>query len=385
MTYQTFFLDQGETLGGAERFLLDFLERLTEKETAKLKPVLIGAKHEKYREKVHGKVAFLDFQYPSVRAKGFGKIFKGLGLMNSARKFTKLVRSYQNNRRQPVVWANTPRTIFLSYLAKRFFSLDCQLIIMIHDFTIPDFLLRRIAKIADKIVVNSVLTRQKVRETVKKSDHAKISIIENGIDFRSIPKATRPKKIESIVVIGRIDPRKGQKYAIEAADLLLERNPDLNFFIVGSPFAEDQRTVDYDQEIKAFADERKLKNLFFIDEVDDPFEAFAKADLVLVLPTEPETFGRVTIEALSQGKMVVAFDQDGPKQVIESFAKFAKANPELMLCEVGNAMTLAEKIGYFADNPDETEIYTKNARKFTEKYFDFVETKKRILNLLLGK
>jgi glycosyltransferase involved in cell wall biosynthesis len=385
MTYQTFFLDQGETLGGAERFLLDFLERLTVKETTKMKPVVIGAKNKLYIEKINDKVSFIDFKYPSVRAKGLGKIFKGLGLMNAARKFTQLIRSHQSNRRKPVIWANTPRTIFLSYLAKRFWSLDCQLIIMIHDFTIPDFLLRRIARTADNIVVNSVLTRQKVRDIAHSTDHSKISIIENGIDFDSIPKASRPKKIESILLIGRIDPRKGQKYAIEAADLLLERNPDLNFFIVGSPFMEDPRTVAYDQEIKQFANDRRLKNLFFIDEVADPFEAFAKADLVLVLPTEPETFGRVTIEALSQGKMVVAFNQDGPKQVLESFAKFAKANAELLLCEVGNAMSLAEKIGYLADNPDETEIYTKNARKFTEKYFDFSETKKRMTNILLGK
>lgn len=385
MTYKTFFLDQGETLGGAERFLLDFLGQLSPAEKRQISPVLIGAKHPKYQEKINESIPVIDFNYPSVRASGIKKIIKGFNLFRAALNITQIIRSQQNKRFQPVVWANTPRTIFVGYLAKRFFDLDVRLIIMIHDFTIPKFLLKRIAKCADSIVVNSVLTRQRIRANIRERDQVKMCIIENGIDFSSIPLAVRPKKIEKVVLVGRIDPRKGQKYVAEVADLLLERNPDISFFIIGSPFFSDARTVAYDQEIKKFAADRNLKNVFFIEEVDDPFMAFNKADLVLVLPMEPETFGRVTIEALSQGKMVLAFDQDGPKQVLTTFARFAKATPDLLLSETGNVMTLAEKIGYMADNPDEIDIYTQNARAFTEKYFDFRETKKRLMNLILGK
>ena len=231
-------------------------------------------------------------------------------------------------------------------------------------------------------------TRQVIRNQIDSVDTQKIKIVENGIDFKSVQKYEKQSsvsKIEKVVILGRIDPRKGQKYAVEAADLLQERNPHIQIFVVGPSFDGDPDTMSYEKDIKKFTKDRGLKNVFFVPEVSCSFEAFASADLVLALPTEPETFGRIVIEALSLGKPVIAFDQTGPKQILESFSRYSKIPTGLLLVEKNNAMSLAEKIAFFADNPAEIKPIIEKSRQFVFEKYNLKETKKQLLKILIEK
>jgi len=377
----TFFLDQGETLGGAERFLVDFLDHLSATELRQLRPVLVGGKLKSYREKLPEQIEVQRFDYPSVRGNKIIAIFK---LLFAAWKLKKLTQEKNAWR----VFSNTPRTHFVAYLAKKFWRMKQPWVMMMHDFTTPQFLLKKMARVSTVIVVNGIPSREDTRAKISSRDHKKMKIVENGLDFEALPEAQPAKQLQKILILGRLDPRKGQIFALEAMDLLAERNPDLMLEVIGSSFPGDPRTVEYEAQLHAFAKQRALSNVKFIAEVDNPFDAMAKADLILVLPTEPETFGRVTTEALSMGKLVLAFDRTGPREILQQFERFVvNKTQETLPCSLripcDNAMSLAETIGYLADHSEEIQVFTPYARPFVQKAYPLSETKKRLVNILL--
>lgn len=383
MRIRNFFLDQGETLGGAERFLLDFFNALSDSEIQRLSPAVVGAKSKAYKKMLGQKIPEIPFHYPSLKGGIFRKGIASIALIAAAIRLKKVILK-DGNSASTQIFANTPRSIFIAYLAKKLFRMPGKLIIMIHDFTIPQWLLKKVCRTADVIVVNSMITRQTIRSQIVEKDAEKMKIVENGVDFREAEKfeAKIPNKIEKVVLVGRIDPRKGQIFAVEAADLLLERNPHVQFFIVGGSFKEDPATRKYEKEVRKLVEDRNLNNVLFLDEVESSYEVFGSADMALVLPTEPETFGRVVIEALAMNTMVISFDQTGPKQILESFCKSIKKSQEVLLVEPENAMSLAERIGFFADNPDQIEDFIENGRSFVEKNYNLEHTRKHLLQIL---
>ena len=48
-------------------------------------------------------------------------------------------------------------------------------------------------------------------------------------------------------------------------------------------------------------------------------------------------------------------------------------------------MSLAEKIGFFADHPDEAHVFTEEGKIFVKKYFSIEETRKQLFNVFLEK
>ena len=173
-------------------------------------------------------------------------------------------------------------------------------------------------------------------------------------------------------------------YLLQAAKILQDKQSDLQFFIVGSSFPQDPRTTEYEAELKEFAKIHNLKNVYFLPEVENPFEAIAGADMVLALSTEPETFGRIVTEGLAMGKLVLAFDQMGPRDILKNFARFCNLSVQPLLVEKNSAEDLAKKIQFFTENPEMVAEFTKNSRVFVEKNYPLSETKKRLMNILVG-
>ncbi len=381
------FLDQGETLGGGERFLLDFFKLLKEKDIQRLRPVLLGGKHSEYRQKLPDNIPRYDFFFPSVKGNIFLKALAGINILRSAAKLKKAIRTFQAK----TIVTNSPRANFIALMTKMFFRSPVRWVIIVHDLNTQKawwkylhlWLRRQMGRYADCMVAVSLQTRAHLRQWIHERNFSKIRIIENGLDFENIPTPKPPTEIRKILLLGRIDPRKGQMYALEAADLLQERNPDLEFVIVGDPFAGDPDTVEYAQKLRDFAEKRHLRNVRFESAVSEPFRTMRKADCVLVLSTQAETFGRIVIEGMSMGKLVLAFDETGPREIMKQYEKFLKLKHSPLLVEKGNAMSLAETIGFFADHPEEISRYTEKARAFVEANFSAQETKKRLFEAII--
>ncbi len=374
----TLFLDQGEFLGGAERFLIDFLKSTNDLEKKLMNPILVGAKNPKYRNLV-ADIPHEDFSFPSVKG---GLIKKGVAsskLILAAYKLKQLSKKKNAN----VFFTNTPRTHFVMFLAKKIFHISGKWICMFHDFTVPNFLVRNISRHADVLIANGVPLRNFLRERINSKNYEKIRIVENGIDFTSIPTARSVSQIKNILIIGRIDPRKGQMHVLEVADKAQTTYPNLKFTIVGNSVKEDLSTIAYEKKLHRFVKFRRLKNINFISEVNDPFTEINKSDLVLFLPTEPETFGRVVTESLSQGKLVIAFDETGPREILKSYEQFLDNPKTSLLVESLNTKALTEKIEFFINTSEQLQFFTNRAREFVEKKFSLTETKKLLLTILM--
>ena len=380
---KTYFLDQGEFVGGAECFLLDFLATFEASDFRQLRPVLLGGEADRYRQSLPERVEVVDFLFPPVRGNMFKKILACGAILKAAWKLKKITKT----EKKVQFFTNTPRTHFVMWVAKRFFGIKGKWVVMFHDFTTPPKIIQLMSPQADILIANSIPTRGFLRDALLEKYYDKIRIVENGVEVEKMPDVAAPKEIKKALVLGRVDPRKGQLYALQAADLLLERNPDVHFSIVGSAVETDGSTQSYAQECQNLVISRGLNNMTFYDEVTDPYRVIAEHDLVLFLATEPETFGRVVVEALSLRRPVIAFEQTGPREILENFYRYLGKNGVAMktnpfLVESNNAMSLAEQIGYFADKPTEILKTSQVSRDFVSQNYPLSDTKKRLLEIL---
>src|SRR5580658_1335538 len=124
-----------------------------------------------------------------------------------------------------------------------------------------------------------------------------------------------PQGAPLVGMVGRISHWKGQEILAEAAALVLQNHPDAHFVAVGSYFADESQ---YLQKLKALINSLGLDGRFHLVgyrlNVTDVYRALD----VFVLPSiKPEPFGRVTVEAMMQGRAVVATNHGGTVELIE--------------------------------------------------------------------
>ena len=118
-----------------------------------------------------------------------------------------------------------------------------------------------------------------------------------------------------ILLPGRLTFWKGQKIFIEALKLLSEQNNNQPFegIIIGG----DQGKSVYKKQLIALVERYRLKKIIkFIDHCDEMPVAYKIANLVCSCSSEPEAFGRVSVEAQSMGIPIVASDIGGSTETI---------------------------------------------------------------------
>ena len=118
-----------------------------------------------------------------------------------------------------------------------------------------------------------------------------------------------------ILLPGRLTFWKGQKIFIEALKLLSEQNNKQPFegIIIGG----DQGRSVYKKQLIALVERYRLKKIIkFIDHCEEMPVAYKIANLVCSCSSEPEAFGRISVEAQSMGIPIVASDIGGSTETI---------------------------------------------------------------------
>ena len=104
-----------------------------------------------------------------------------------------------------------------------------------------------------------------------------------------------------------------------------------------------------------------LDNVIFTGEVNDMHKIREKMHIEVVCSTN-ETFGRVTIEGMRDGLLVIGTNSGGTKELITNNVNGFLYNP-------GDFKTLAEIIVYVLNNQDDYDRVRMNGYKFSSSNF----------------
>lgn len=118
------------------------------------------------------------------------------------------------------------------------------------------------------------------------------------------------KKIMGIV--GRIDPKKGQQFVMEQ----LPKLPNWHLLIVGEPTRGEYE--NHLEELKEISKNLDLSGrVTFLPFTQDLLPIYRSLDL-LVMASQAETFGAVTIEAMASGTAVLGTNAGGTPELLEA-------------------------------------------------------------------
>lgn len=151
---------------------------------------------------------------------------------------------------------------------------------------------------SDAVIVNSKALQNYYSSYF---DDNKLRLLYYAVDYPNIsPLINKEKDSLKICMVGRIAPGKNQLTSLNALAYLhsFQVFPTIDF--VGSWDEE------YKNELISFIDKNNLTNqVRFVGQVNHPWEYVSTSDVVLVCSYN-EAFGRVTVEGMKAGRVVVA-------------------------------------------------------------------------------
>lgn len=212
-----------------------------------------------------------------------------------------------------------------------------------------------------------------------------------GIDFstmkyRVIPHGLRSELAQSykpkpdqtqVLYTGRLEPRKGIKYLLQAAIEVASKVDQINFQFVGRDIPNVENDfLGYEKHLKALhPDFKNWDRIQFLGEVgeEDLIRAYSACSF-FVAPSLFESFGLIAVEALRAGKPVIAANAGG-------FPEIIKQNYNGVLVEPASAAALVSAILNLHGSPAILKKLTGNARPSFEQYFTSARMARESLDL----
>ena len=144
------------------------------------------------------------------------------------------------------------------------------------------------------------------------------------------------KENKVILLPGRLTSWKGQEMFIESLSKLKNKYPEKKF--VAIILGGDQGRNIYKKKLQRLTEQFRLNNeIKFIDSFNLMPLAYKISDIVISSSTEPEAFGRVSVEAQAMEKPIIASNIGGSKETILN-------DKTGFFFESGNSDKLSEKI-----------------------------------------
>ncbi len=220
-----------------------------------------------------------------------------------------------------------------------------------NKFAVKKYAINLISK-SDKIICISKSIYNKFSKIFPKD---KMSIIYNGIDiekFKPHTKKILKNKIKKFILVGTIQEGKGQKDLVLAVDKLVKEN--INEFQV---YFMGMKEENYFSEIEQLIMEKHLESyIHYIGMSKDVKSHMLEADISFVC-SKNEAFGRVTIESMLCGCLVIGANTAGTRELIID----GKTG---LLYQQGNFEDLAQVIKYALENSDKANLIAKEASKY---------------------
>jgi glycosyltransferase involved in cell wall biosynthesis len=176
----------------------------------------------------------------------------------------------------------------------------------------------------EAVIAVSESVRKYILEHYPDTDASRITVIHRGVDpaFYSLGFSPSPDwhadwkranpALEGRVPLlmpGRLTRWKGQEDFIRLVARLIEAGLPVHGLIAGEPHP---KKIAFRDELEILAESLGIADhITFLGHRSDLREVMAVSALVFSLSTDPEAFGRVSLEAMALGKPVVAYDHGG--------------------------------------------------------------------------
>lgn len=181
----------------------------------------------------------------------------------------------------------------------------------------------------ERVIAVSETARRYITENYPRTDPARIVVIPRGVDPRMFPYGHRPPHSWSqrwfdehpylldrfvLTLPGRLTRLKGHEEFIDLIAALVAKGVPVHGLIVGG---EDPRRQRYAESLR-----RRIARLgvgehvTFTGQRMDMREIYASSNIVLSLSSQPESFGRTVLEALSMGVPVIGYEHGGVGEVL---------------------------------------------------------------------
>jgi phosphatidylinositol alpha-mannosyltransferase len=213
----------------------------------------------------------------------------------------------------------------------------------IEDDTVPGQLYTAVAPVLRPVwnrIDFRIAVSQAARWTVgSRMGAQRCTIIPNGANIEHFEGAA-PAELpggRKLLFVGRLEPRKGFRYAVRAFEELADGFPDVQLVVVGEG---PQRVLLRRLEPRA---RERVHMLGAVTQAALP-TVHAASDIFLAPATGRESFGIVLVEAMAAGLPVVASNLPGYSEVV-------RPNREALLVPPRNAQALARATADLLDNP----------------------------------
>lgn len=135
---------------------------------------------------------------------------------------------------------------------------------------------------------------------------------------------------------------KGIHHFIEMALSLKDEYPEARFLIIGSSLNQE-----YEMRCKDMIGAAGAENRFIFAGCQDDVESvYCGLDIIVIPSLVPEGFGLTAMEGLLFGKPVIAYASGGLKELL------AEAGCPHMLADLGNPLSLSEKLRFLLEQPE---------------------------------
>lgn len=356
------FLHAGAEMYGADKVLLDLVKRLDKN---KYNPLVIlptnGVLVDAFKQE---NIEVIVIPYPIMRRKFFnlkGLIQYAFGMV----KYTNKIIQIAKKRHIDLVHTNTAATLEGSIVGKR---MCIPQLWSIHEIIVSPQIMytvtsRLIARYSSITITDSKAVKDHLDASGYFQENA-VKVIYNGVDSNRFKpdndcsylyeEWNLPKSARIIGMMGRVNSWKGQRDFLKAANIIMEKYPDVYAIFVGAAFeGEEWRELELAEAIEQSPYKERIVNVGYRTDS----EAIYKLYDIFVLPsTNPDPLPTVVLEAMATGKPIVGYKHGGICEMVQD-------GYNGLLAEVRNPEDLATKIEEMLEDEDRRKAMGENSRK----------------------
>lgn len=233
--------------------------------------------------------------------------------------------------------------------------------------------LKKVGQLSQKVIAISTAIYNELSNVMPSE---KIEIILNGIDSPYEENCLVKWNTDAInlLLTGRIVEAKGHMDALKALTILQDKGyKNIILHFAGSG-VNSKRGIEYRKMLQKYITENNLhENVIMHGEVKDVFSLRKQMDGELMCSV-CEAFGRVTVEALRSGLLVIGSNTGGTLDIITD-------GETGLLYQQGNPQDLADKIQWAISNPKERNKIQEQGHVFSKTHFTKEENADMIFNV----